>query len=87
MTPTSRLLVLTAALLCSSTLLPLPVSAAAYEAPLEGEAWQQADLAYKSYQAGRYRDALEQVNAAFRKYIDPDKMTFVIAGDAKKGAK
>jgi zinc protease len=30
---------------------------------------------------------LEQVNAAFRKYIDPDKMTFVIAGDAKKGAK
>jgi Flp pilus assembly protein TadD len=66
MTPTSRLLVLTAALLCSSTLLPLPVSAAAYEAPLEGEAWQQADLAYKSYQAGRYRDALEQVNAALK---------------------
>ncbi len=30
---------------------------------------------------------LEQVNAAFRKYIDPAKMTFVIAGDAKKGAK
>ena len=29
----------------------------------------------------------EQVNAAFRKYIDPAKMTFVIAGDAKKGAK
>ncbi len=29
----------------------------------------------------------EQVNAAFRKYIDPVKMTFVIAGDAKKGAK
>jgi len=28
---------------------------------------------------------LEQVNAAFRKYIDPDRMTFVIAGDAKKG--
>ena len=27
----------------------------------------------------------EQVNAAFRKYIDPAKMTFVIAGDAKKG--
>jgi zinc protease len=27
----------------------------------------------------------EQVNAAFRKYIDPDRLTFVIAGDAKKG--
>jgi zinc protease len=30
---------------------------------------------------------LEQVDAAFRKYIDPEKMTFVIAGDAKKGVK
>jgi len=30
---------------------------------------------------------LDQVNAAFRKYIDPARMTFVIAGDAKKGAK
>jgi zinc protease len=29
----------------------------------------------------------EQVNAAFRKYIDPAKMTFVLAGDAKKGVK
>jgi zinc protease len=29
----------------------------------------------------------EQVTAAFRKYIDPEKMTFVIAGDAKKGVK
>jgi zinc protease len=29
----------------------------------------------------------EQVNAAFRKYIDPSKMTFVLAGDAKKGVK
>lgn len=29
----------------------------------------------------------EQVNAAFRKYIVPEKMTFVIAGDAKKGVK
>jgi zinc protease len=29
----------------------------------------------------------DQVNAAFRKYIDPGRMTFVIAGDAKKGAK
>jgi zinc protease len=29
----------------------------------------------------------DQVNAAFRKYIDPDKLTFVIAGDAKKGIK
>jgi zinc protease len=30
---------------------------------------------------------VEQVNAAYRKYIEPEKMTFVIAGDAKKGAK
>ena len=30
---------------------------------------------------------VDQVNAAFRKYIDPARMTFVIAGDAKKGAK
>jgi len=29
----------------------------------------------------------EQVNAAFRKYIDPAAMTFVVAGDGKKGAK
>lgn len=29
----------------------------------------------------------EQVNAAFRKTIDPTAMTFVVAGDAKKGAK
>ncbi|HVE50645.1 MAG TPA: insulinase family protein, partial [Casimicrobiaceae bacterium] len=30
---------------------------------------------------------VDQVNAAFRKYIDPARMTFAIAGDAKKGAK
>jgi zinc protease len=30
---------------------------------------------------------VDQVNAAFRKYIDAARMTFVIAGDAKKGAK
>ena len=30
---------------------------------------------------------LDQVNAAFRKYIDPARITFVIAGDANKGAK
>ena len=30
---------------------------------------------------------VDQVNAAFRKYIDPARMTFVIAGDAKKGAR
>jgi len=29
----------------------------------------------------------EQVNAAFRKYIDPAAMTFVVAGDGKKGVK
>ncbi len=30
---------------------------------------------------------LAQVNDAFRKYIDPARITFVIAGDANKGAK
>ncbi|MGH6623902.1 MAG: insulinase family protein, partial [Burkholderiaceae bacterium] len=30
---------------------------------------------------------VEQVNAAFRKYIEPSKMTFVLAGDMKKGVK
>jgi zinc protease len=30
---------------------------------------------------------VEQANAAYRKYIEPEKMTFVIAGDANKGAK
>ncbi|HKO68533.1 MAG TPA: pitrilysin family protein, partial [Burkholderiaceae bacterium] len=30
---------------------------------------------------------VDQVNAAFRKYIDLARITFVIAGDAKKGAK
>ncbi|MGB3427199.1 MAG: hypothetical protein WBA53_03400, partial [Burkholderiaceae bacterium] len=29
----------------------------------------------------------EQVNAAFRKYVDPERLTFVVAGDAKKGIK
>ena len=27
----------------------------------------------------------EQVNAAFRKYVSADRLTFVVAGDAKKG--
>jgi predicted Zn-dependent peptidase len=27
----------------------------------------------------------EQVSAAFRKYIDPDQLTLVIAGDTGKG--
>jgi predicted Zn-dependent peptidase len=29
----------------------------------------------------------EQVNAAFRKYIDPEQLTLVVAGDASKGRK
>ena len=29
----------------------------------------------------------DEVNAAFRKYVDPERMTFVIAGDAKKGVR
>ncbi len=30
---------------------------------------------------------VEQVNAAFRKYVDPERLVFVLAGDAKKGVK
>ncbi|BBH43659.1 NfrA family protein [Pseudomonas sp. KU43P] len=41
-------------------------NALAAEAPLEGVAWEQADLAYRSYQLGRYRDALQQVDAALK---------------------
>lgn len=41
-------------------------AALATEAPLEGVAWEQADLAYRSYQLGRYRDALQQVDAALK---------------------
>ena len=41
-------------------------TALAAEAPLEGVAWEQADLAYRSYQLGRYRDALQQVDAALK---------------------
>ena len=70
MTPHSRLLLLTAALLCGTGLLAPTVMAAANEAPLEGAAWQQADMAYKSYESGRYRDALKQVNAALQ--LRPD---------------
>jgi len=43
----------------------LPTALAA-DAPLEGVAWEQADLAYRSYQLGRYRDALQQVDAALK---------------------
>lgn len=43
----------------------LPTALAA-DAPLEGVAWEQADLAYRSYQFGRYRDALLQVDAALK---------------------
>ncbi|PWB33118.1 hypothetical protein DCO48_10665 [Pseudomonas sp. SDI] len=65
MTPITHALLLSTALCCSATLLmPAPVLAA--EAALEGVAWQQADLAYRSYQKGRYRDALSQVNAALQ---------------------
>ena len=70
MIPHSRLLLLTAALFCGTGLLASTVMAAANEAPLEGAAWQQADMAYKSYQSGRYSDALKQVNVALQ--LRPD---------------
>lgn len=75
MTPHSRLLLLTAALLCGTGLLAPTVMAAANEAPLEGAAWQQADMAYKSYESGRYRDALKQVNAALQLRPDVVRLT------------
>lgn len=43
----------------------LPAAYAA-EAPLEGVAWEQADQAYRSYQLGRYSDALRQVDGALK---------------------
>lgn len=49
------------ALLCCASISP---AAAAPEVPLQGVAWEQADQAYRSYQGGRYRDALQQVDAA-----------------------
>lgn len=66
MTTNTHALLLTAALCCGTSLLALPVQAVAAEAALEGEAWQQADQAYRSYENGRYRDALAQVNAALK---------------------
>ncbi|MBA3254340.1 MAG: insulinase family protein [Burkholderiaceae bacterium] len=48
----------------------------------------QRTFAFSKQFEDRLRAATpDQVNAAFRKYIDPARMTFVIAGDAKKGAK
>ncbi|MCE1118616.1 MULTISPECIES: NfrA family protein [Pseudomonas] len=47
----------------------LPTALAA-EAALEGVAWEQADQAFRSYQSGRYRDALQQVDAALK--LRPD---------------
>ncbi|OZI39417.1 hypothetical protein CEG14_07830 [Bordetella genomosp. 1] len=64
----SRPLLLAAAL-CAATgtsLLPARAAVAAEEAPLTGDAWQYADQAYKSYEAGKYAEALEQVNGALK---------------------
>ncbi|WP_194790451.1 NfrA family protein [Pseudomonas sp. UFMG81] len=63
--PRPATLLLGAWLACAS----LPTALAA-EVPLEGVAWEQADLAYRSYQSGRYRDALQQVDAALK--LRPD---------------
>jgi len=61
--------------------------------PVVASAWiSNLDLGRKFAFSKQFEDRLqavtpEQASAAFRKYIDPEKMTFVIAGDAKKGAK
>lgn len=62
MTSRLRPFLLAAALCCVYPALP----AAAAEAPLSGEAYQFADQAYKSYEAGNYQDALDQVNGALK---------------------
>ncbi len=41
----------------------------------------------KQFEAKLRALTVDQVNAAFRKYVDPERMTFVVAGDAKKGIK
>jgi zinc protease len=61
--------------------------------PVVAGAWiSNLDLGRSFAFSKQFEDRLravtpEQVNAAFRKYIDPEKMTFVIAGDVKKGVK
>ena len=61
--------------------------------PVVASAWiSNLDLGRNFAFSKQFEDRLlavtpEQASAAFRKYIDPGKMTFVIAGDAKQGAK
>jgi zinc protease len=56
-------------------------------------AWtQNLDLGRTFAFSKQFEDQLakvtpEQASAAFRKYIDPEKMTVVVAGDAKKGVR
>lgn len=66
MTPARPAILLFGAWLACAT---LPTALAA-EVPLEGVAWEQADQAFRSYQSGRYRDALQQVDAALK--LRPD---------------
>ncbi|MFJ1301437.1 tetratricopeptide repeat protein [Pseudomonadota bacterium AL_CKDN230030165-1A_HGKHYDSX7] len=60
---------LLAAALCAVTgasLVPAGPVLAAEEVPLSGEAFELADQAYKSYDAGKFADALAQVNGALK---------------------
>ncbi len=61
--------------------------------PVVASAWVgNLDLGRTFAFSRQFEDRLRAVtpaeaSAAFRKYIDPEKMSFVIAGDAKKGVK
>ncbi|HTN50028.1 MAG TPA: pitrilysin family protein [Burkholderiaceae bacterium] len=61
--------------------------------PVVASAWiSNLDLGRTFEFSRQFEDKLravtpEQASAAFRKYIDPAKMSFVIAGDAKKGVR
>ncbi len=61
--------------------------------PVVANAWVgNLDLGRTFTFSRQFEDRLRAVtpaeaSAAFRKYIDPEKMSFVIAGDAKKGVK
>jgi zinc protease len=48
-----------------------------------GRTWQFS----KDFEAKILALTPEQVNAAFRKFIDPAQLTLIVAGDAKKGVK
>lgn len=55
---------------CNGVLAQVPKSAKKMEAPLQGQAWQLANQAYKLYEAGRYAPAAARAQEAIR--LRPD---------------